>query len=106
MSLISEPPTPPTRTSEALRAQLQQVNAQLATMKRQWDDEKKELLGENAVLQDAAHRLNTEIRDTKKELKRLTDTGKAGEHARASVQEVGSACRGGVGSDRRILAGA
>ena len=106
MSLISEPPTPPTRTSEALRAQLQQVNAQLATMKQQWDDEKKELLGENAVLQDAAHRLNTEIRDTKKELKRLADTGKAGEHARASVQEVGSPCRGGVESDSRISAGA
>ena len=99
MSLISEPPTPPTRTSEALRAQVQQVNAQLANMKRQWDDEKRELLGENAVLQDAAHRLNTEIRDTKKELKRLADTGKAGEHARASVQEVSPACWHDEGSN-------
>ncbi|KZT69318.1 hypothetical protein DAEQUDRAFT_745317 [Daedalea quercina L-15889] len=87
VSLISEPPTPPTRTSETLRAQLQEVNAQLASMKQQWDDEKCQLLGEKAVLQDAAHRLNSEIRDTKRELKKLVDTGKAGEHARASVQE-------------------
>lgn len=106
MSLISEPPTPPTRTSEALRAQLQHVNAQLATIKQQWDDEKEELLGENAVLQDAAHRLNTEIRDTKKELKKLADTGKAGEHARVSVQEVSSTCHDGDGSDGPLYAGA
>lgn len=106
MSLISEPPTPPTRTSEALRSQLQQVNAQLATMKQQWDDEKRELVGENAVLQDAAHRLNTEIRDTRKELKKLANTGKAGEHARMSVQEVGSVCRGGDESHSQLHVGA
>ncbi|KAH9927002.1 uncharacterized protein B0H18DRAFT_306413 [Fomitopsis serialis] len=87
MSLISEPPTPPTRTSEALRTQVQHINAQLASMKQQWENEKSQLLGENAVLQDAANRLNTEVRDTKRELKRLADTGKAGESARASVQE-------------------
>ncbi|TFY56456.1 hypothetical protein EVJ58_g7633 [Rhodofomes roseus] len=87
MSLISEPPTPPTKTSEALRVQLQQVNTQLASMRQQWEDEKRQLLGDNAVLQDAANRLNTQVRDTKRELKKLADTGKAGEHARASVQE-------------------
>ena len=37
MSLPAEPPTPPTRTSEALRSELKEVNEQLDAMKRSWD---------------------------------------------------------------------
>ncbi|KAF7308937.1 PACT-coil-coil domain-containing protein [Mycena kentingensis (nom. inval.)] len=61
-TLPSEPPTPPTRTTDALRSDLRSVNANLTKMKQQWEDEKKRLLGEKAVLQDAANRLNVEAR--------------------------------------------
>ncbi|KAH9840947.1 uncharacterized protein C8Q71DRAFT_702230 [Rhodofomes roseus] len=56
-------------------------------MRQQWEDEKRQPLGENAVLQDAANRLDTQVRDTKRDLKKLADTGKAVEHARASIQQ-------------------
>ncbi|KAF9240597.1 hypothetical protein BU15DRAFT_61277 [Melanogaster broomeanus] len=59
-SLPSNPPTPLTKTSEALRLELQNVNAQLDSMQKQWRDEKRQLLGEKAVLQDAASRMNIE----------------------------------------------
>lgn len=74
--LPSEPPTPPTKTSEALRANLQSVNTQLDTMKKQWETEKKQLLGEKAVLQDVAKRLNLQVRSVKEEVK--TERAKAG----------------------------
>jgi hypothetical protein len=38
-------------------------------MKKQWESEKKQLLGEKAVLQDAAKRLNLQIRNVKEEVK-------------------------------------
>jgi predicted nucleic acid-binding Zn-ribbon protein len=70
----------PTKTSEALRANLHSVNDQLDTMKKQWEAEKKQLLGEKAVLQDAAKRLNLQIRNAKEEVKI--------ERAKAGSQEV------------------
>lgn len=51
--LPSNPPTPPTKTSDALRLDLRAVNQQLDSMKQRWEDEKRQLLGEKAVLQDA-----------------------------------------------------
>lgn len=45
-------------------------------MKRQWETEKKQLLGEKAALQDAAKRLNMQIRNTKEDAK--TERAKAG----------------------------
>lgn len=60
MSMM-DPPTPPSKTSEKLRTDLHAVNTQLYTMKRQWEDERQKLLGENAVLQDATKRLNAQI---------------------------------------------
>ena len=66
-SIGSEPLTPPTRTSEKLRADLESVNAQLASMKKQWDEERRKLVGDNAALQDAAKRLNAEVRQAKNE---------------------------------------
>lgn len=79
---ISEPPTPPTKSSEKLRADLQAVTEQLASMKHQWDDERRKLLGENASLKDATDRLNAEVRQAKSDMRRLADTErtKAGSH--------------------------
>lgn len=88
MSLPAEPPTPPTRTSEALRTELKEVNAQLNSMKKVWEEERRKLLGENAVLEDAAARLNAEVRDVKDELRKYADADRAGERARAGVEGV------------------
>ena len=66
--LPTEPPTPPTRTSEALKANLSTVVSQLDTLKQQWTAEKQHLLGEKAVLKDAAKRLNAQIRNAKDEI--------------------------------------
>ena len=88
MSLPAEPPTPPTRTSEALRTELKEVNTQLDSMKKSWEEERRKLLGENAVLQDAATRLNAEVRDAKDELRKYAHAERAGERARASIESV------------------
>lgn len=74
--LPTEPPTPPTKTSEGLKANLRSVNTQLDKMKRQWEEEKKNLLGEKAVLQDAAKRLNLQVRNAKEDVK--TERARAG----------------------------
>ncbi|KAJ7696511.1 hypothetical protein B0H17DRAFT_1158623 [Mycena rosella] len=86
VSLPSEPPTPPTRTSEALRADLHSVNSHLSRMKKQWEDEKKKLLGEKAVLQDAANRLNLKVRTAEEEVRMVAETKKAGEKLRVGVE--------------------
>ena len=74
--LPTEPPTPPTRTSEALKANLSTVVSQLDTLKQQWTAEKQHLLGEKAVLKDAAKRLNAQIRNAKDEIQ--NERAKAG----------------------------
>ncbi|KAJ6581666.1 hypothetical protein B0H19DRAFT_929437 [Mycena capillaripes] len=86
-SLPSEPPTPPTRTSEALRADLHSVNSHLAKMKKQWEEEKQKLLGEKAVLQDAANRLNVKVHKAEEEVRMVAETKKAGEKLRISELE-------------------
>ncbi|KAG2137784.1 hypothetical protein BD769DRAFT_1384914 [Suillus cothurnatus] len=83
--LPSNPPTPPTKTSEALRLDLHAVNKELDTMKQRWEEEKRHLLGEKAVLQDAANRMNMEIRNAKDEAKRATE---ASRRSRADTREV------------------
>lgn len=88
LSLSSDLPTPPSKTSEALRANLQAVNQQLAGMKKQWDDERKQLLGEKAVLQDAAHKLNLQVLNAQAEVQRISQTERAGQKARATVESV------------------
>ena len=52
------------------------------------EDERRKLLGENAVLQDAATRLNAEVRDTKDELRKYASAERAGDRARAGVEGV------------------
>nr|VWP02273.1 Lid2 complex component lid2 [Ganoderma boninense] len=84
---LAEPPTPPSRTSEALRSEIREVNAQLDDMKHTWEVERKKLLGENAVLQDAATRLNAEMRDAKDEIRKYASAERAGERARAGIQD-------------------
>jgi chromosome segregation ATPase len=55
----------PAKTSKSLKAELQAVNKELASMKKQWREERRQLLGDNAVLKDAANRLNLQIQDVK-----------------------------------------
>lgn len=86
--LPSNPPTPPTKTSEALRLDLRSVNAQLDAMKKQWQDEKRQLLGEKAVLQDAANRMNIEVRNAKDEARRAAEAERAGRRSRVDTQGV------------------
>lgn len=50
------------KTSEDLREELQAVNRELASMKKKWQEER----GDNAVLKDAANRLNFQMQDAKK----------------------------------------
>ena len=92
MSLPAEPPTPPTRTSEALRSELKEVNEQLDAMKRSWEQERKKILGENAVLQDAATKLNADMRNAQDELRKYASAERASERTRASLQNVSRIC--------------
>ena len=59
-------------------------------MKEQWEREKKQLLGEKAILQDTAHKLNLQVRSAQDEAKRSAESGKAAQKARVSVQAVSS----------------
>ncbi len=83
--LPSEPPTPPTRTTEVLRQNLQAVNEELADLKRKWQEEKKQLLSERVVLQDAANRLNAQV---KEEAKRSAEMERKNEKKRLTVENV------------------
>ncbi|KAG7445045.1 uncharacterized protein BT62DRAFT_206857 [Guyanagaster necrorhizus] len=67
-SLASEPPTPPTKTSEVLRANLKSLNSQLSSMKKQWYQEREQLQGE------------------KEEATKISQTEKAGQKIRSDVQ--------------------
>lgn len=87
-SFPAEPPTPPTRTSESLKANLQAVNGHLDELKKQWETEKSRLLGEKAMLQDAANRLNTEVKNTKSEAKKASEGTRMVTAAKANVQNV------------------
>jgi chromosome segregation ATPase len=87
-NLPTEPPTPPTKTSEALKANLQAVNHHLDELKMQWETEKSRLLGEKAILQDAANRLNSEIKNTKSEVKKVSEGSRMITAAKANVQNV------------------
>ena len=57
-------------------------------MKEQWECEKKQLLGEKAILQDTTHKLNLQVRSAQDEAKRFVESGKAAQKAKVSVQAV------------------
>ncbi|KAG9313115.1 hypothetical protein JVU11DRAFT_6565 [Chiua virens] len=84
--LLANPPTPLIKSGEGLRVELQNVNAQLDTMKKQWKDEKRQLLGEKAVLQDAANRMNIEVRNAKQEVKKALEAERESRRSRADTQ--------------------
>lgn len=86
--LLVNPPTPLIKTSEALRVELQNVNAQLDTMKKQWQDERRQLLGEKAVLQDTANRMNIEVRNAKQEVRKAIEAERESRRSRADTQGV------------------
>ncbi|EPQ56284.1 hypothetical protein GLOTRDRAFT_115600 [Gloeophyllum trabeum ATCC 11539] len=85
-SFATDPPTPPTKTSDALRANLRAVNQELESMKKQWAEEKRQLLGEKAVLQDAANRLNLQVAEASSEAKKVKQDHRANEQAKYSLQ--------------------
>ncbi|KAL1693565.1 hypothetical protein GGG16DRAFT_88498 [Schizophyllum commune] len=84
-SLPSEPPTPPTKTTNALRSDVRQLNEELARTKRSWDDERRRLTNEKNALQDAANRLNAQIRE---------EADRAAAEARKAAQEAMKAANG------------
>ncbi|KAF7430968.1 hypothetical protein PC9H_006683 [Pleurotus ostreatus] len=85
--LPSEPPTPPTKTTEALRAKLKSVNDNLAGMHKHWEEEKSQLLGEKAMLQDTTNRLNLQLQTAKEEAKRVSQSGKVKDRVQADIQQ-------------------
>lgn len=74
-SMFSEPPTPPTRTTERLKSQLQDANASLEKLRRDMED-----------LQASNKRLNTKLRETKEESKRVMESNSA----KSGIQMVSS----------------
>ncbi|KAL0954003.1 hypothetical protein HGRIS_005160 [Hohenbuehelia grisea] len=86
-SLPTEPPTPPTKTSEALRANLHAVNSDLADLRKRWAEEKHQLLGEKAVLQDATTRLNAQISNAREEARKAAQSGRASEQVQSAIQQ-------------------
>ncbi|KAH9074702.1 hypothetical protein EDB83DRAFT_2352798 [Lactarius deliciosus] len=72
----------PAKSSESLRAELQVVNGELALMKEQWQEERRQLLGDNAVLQDAANRLNLQVQGVKE---RAEQKERRNEKARSGI---------------------
>jgi len=87
-NLPTEPPTPPTKTSEALKANLQAVNQHLEELKKQWESEKNKLLGEKAALENATNRLNGQVKNTQEESRKAKESNRAGERLRANVEHV------------------
>jgi len=57
----------PGKSPEELKAELRNVNKELTVMRKQWQEEKRRLLGDKAALQDAASRLNTEMREAQRQ---------------------------------------
>ncbi|KAI6112992.1 hypothetical protein F5141DRAFT_1188202 [Pisolithus sp. B1] len=68
--------SPATNPSEAFQVDLQNVYAQLDAMKQEWQEEKRRLLGEKAVLEDEANRMKMEARNAKEEFKKANDASR------------------------------
>lgn len=59
-------------------------------MKIEWAEEKRQLLGEKAALQDAAQRLNAQIRNSETAAKKAAEAEAAGRKAKSSIEVVGT----------------
>lgn len=66
------------------------MNTELVDLKKKWEEEKKQLVNEKAVLKDTANRLNAQVKNAHKEAKRLVDTERTGERKRLTVESVSS----------------
>lgn len=73
------------KSSEVLKAELQVANRELTSMRVQWQDEKRQLLGNNAALQDTANRLNHQVQDVKE---RAEQKERRNEKARSGILGV------------------
>ena len=71
----------PAKTPEALKEEVKVVNRELASMKKEWLEERRHLLGSNAVLKDAANRLNLRVHEAEQKERRH-------EKARTGVLDV------------------
>jgi hypothetical protein len=67
---------------------LQAVNKHLDGLKTQWEEEKKKLLGEKAVLENAASRLNGQVKSSKDEVRKVAESNRVSDKSRANVQSV------------------
>jgi hypothetical protein len=92
--LPTEPPTPATKTSNELRTELKNVNIHLSTLKSEWENEKQKLLGEKHVLQEAANRLNMQMRNAEEERVKASSLHRADQKQSADVQTVSITCFG------------
>ena len=86
--LPDEPATPPTKTSEALKENLQNINSHLDELKKDWEDEKKRLVGEKAMLEKEAKQLQHQLKSWKEENKKVAEKTKAGEKGKATLEVV------------------
>ena len=75
----------PAQTSENLKDELRAVNRELASMKKRWHEERRQLLGDNAALKDAADRLSLHIQNAKE---RAEQKERTHEKARTGVLGV------------------
>jgi myosin protein heavy chain len=75
----------PAKTSETLKDELRAVNRELGSMKNQWQEERRQLLGDNAVLKDAANRLNQQMQDVRE---RAEQKERKHDKARTGVLDV------------------
>jgi myosin protein heavy chain len=57
----------PAKTPESVKEEVKAVNRELASIKKEWDEERRRLLGDNAVLKDVTNRLNLRMQDAKEQ---------------------------------------
>ncbi len=79
------PESTPAKTSEFLMEEVKGVNRELTSMKKQWHEERRQLLGDNAVLKDAANRLNRQMQDAQE---RAEQKERKHEKARNGILDV------------------
>jgi len=86
----------PARSREALQAALEKVNNELSGLKKLWTAERQSLMGEKAMLKDAANKLTAEVKaesaKVEKERRRAKEAARhiqdEGERQKAIMQAV------------------
>jgi hypothetical protein len=75
----------PAKTPEVLKEEVKAVNRELTLMKKGWHEERRQLLGDNAVLKDATNRLNLQMQEAEQ---RAEQKERRHEKARNGVIDV------------------